>query len=204
MKRKLFISLMLLMIAAAFGFAGKINGPTASFQIRWHVENRHDLFSELVLYDYDARSEQADATNFNLAYTNEWQGLCTLQYRSNITKQNHTFRVTATPLKNGGNKIGFTMELLIGDSSSFDFDTEINGGTWVDGDDNVDEYFFDVLKTSEYGSSGDIVYLVQHPRDIERKIVTVRIPLRIRINDLADVVEGISYVSDISFEVASP
>lgn len=203
MARKLFTAAVLLLLAVSVMYA-KITGPTASFQIRWHVENRDDQFCELVLYDYEAKSEQADAANFNLAYSNEWQGLATLQYRSNITKQIHTFRITATPLVNGNAKIGFDMELLIGDSSSFDYNTEINGGTWVAGDGNVAEYLFGVLKTSEYGTSGDIEYLVQHPRDIERKIVTVRIPLRIRIRDLAEVTEGISYVSSISFEVASP
>ncbi len=203
MARKFLISAVLLLLAVC-GISAKINGPTASFQIRWHVENRHDQFCELTLYDYEVKSEQADAANFNLAYSNEWQGLATLQYRSNITKQIHTFRITATPLVNGNAKIGFDMELLIGDSSSFDYNTEINGGTWVDGDGYVAEYLFGVLKTSEYGTSGDIEYLVQHPRDIERKIVTVRIPLRIRIRDLAEVTEGISYVSSISVEVASP
>jgi hypothetical protein len=203
MARKLLISAVLLLLAVC-GISAKINGPTASFQIRWHVENRHDQFCELVLYDYEVKSEQADAANFNLAYTNEWQGLATLQYRSNIIKQNHTFTITATPLKNGNAKIGFTMEFLIGDSSSYDYDTDINGGTWIDGDGKVSEYFFDVSNSCEAASSGPKEYLVQHPRDIERKIVTVRIPIRIRINDLADVAEGISYVSQISFEVASP
>jgi len=199
MARKLLISAVLLLLAVC-GIYAKINGPTASFQIRWHVENRHDPFCELVLYDYDVKSEQAEEANFNLAYTNEWQGLATLQYRSNIIKKNHTFTITATPLKNGNAKVGFTIEYLIGDSSSFDY----NNGTWVDGDGKVSGDSFVVSKNSDSGTSGPIVYRVQHPRDIERKIVTVRIPIRIRINDLADVAEGISYVSQISFEVASP
>ena len=200
MTRKLLISAVLLLLAVC-GISAKINGPTASFQIRWHVENRQGQFCELVLYDYEAKSEQADAINFNLAYTNEWQGLATLQYRSNIIKQNHTFTITATPLQNGANKIGFTMEYLIGDSSSYDYDT--NSGTWIDGDGKVITNEFAVSNAC-ISASSEQAYLVQHPRDIDRKIVTVRIPIRIRIDNLNDVSEGISYVSSISVEVASP
>lgn len=191
------IAIALILVLPAFA---KTNGPTAQFQIKWHVENLNVSMCELKIKDYPALSDVAQDYRFNLVYTNEWQGLCAFTYKTNVVRQHHTLTLSATPLENGNSAVGYTLNLIVDDTSMFSYD-EYSG--WEHLDDSIGE-LITVPANQNLTVSDPIDYLAQHPSDINRKIVTALIPVRLRIDDLQSVQEGLTYLAHISLEVASP
>lgn len=200
MKARTIISFIAMALILILSVSAKTTGPTAQFQIRWHVENINTPVCELKIKDYTGMSEMSQDYQFNLVYSNEWQGLCTFTYKTNVVKQRHTLTVTATPLVNGNSSVGYTLNLMVDDTSMFSYD-EYSG--WEHFDDSTGETIT-VSSSQNQTVSAPIEYLAQHPNDIERKIVTALIPVKLRIDDLQLVQEGLTYLAHISLEVASP
>ena len=196
-KSVLFIAIALIL---SLPVCAKTNGPTAQFQIKWHVENLNIAVCELKIKDYTGMTDMAQDYRFNLVYTNEWQGLCAFTYKTNVVREHHTLTVSATPLVNGNSSVGYTLNVIVDDTSMFSYD-EYSG--WEHLDDSVGA-IITVPANQNQTVSGPIDYLAQHPSDINRKIVTALIPVRLRIDDLQSVQEGLTYLAHISLEVASP
>ena len=200
MSKRLNITIALMLLIATSIFA-KIDGPGAQFQIRWHVENINTSICELKLKDYNALTEAAQDYEFSLVYTNEYQGLCSLSYKTNITREHHSITITATPLTNNDTKIGYTLSLYVDDNSLFYYD-ETHG--WKHLEEDNDGEVITVPRNQNQVIYGPIDYFAQHPTDINRKIVTAFIPIRLRIDDLQLVSEGVTYIAHIVLEIASP
>lgn len=184
--------------------AKTVNGPTASFQVKWHVENHESNYCELTILDYTTgSSELTEGTTIDLAYINEWQGLFLLQYRTNMINQNHTLILTFTPLAaSGQTSLGFSVDYMICELGYLWYNSTTR--SW-DHDQNVNVYprSFDVENDVISAGSGQIPFLAQHPVDHNQPIVTKWIPVRLKLNDM-NAVEGSTYLSDIAITVVTP
>ena len=203
MKRKL-ISFFLALCVLLPVIAGTVNGPTASFQVKWHVENHESNYCELTIMDYTTGgSELSEGATIDLAYINEWQGLFLIEYRTNMINQNHTLILTFTPLAaSGQTSLGFSVDYMICETGYLWYNSTTR--SW-DHDQNVNVYngSFNVLNNVISASSGQIPFLAQHPVDHNQPIVTKWIPIRLKLNDM-NAVEGSTYLSDIVITVVSP
>ena len=204
MRNRTFIILLLALWVLLPAFSARIDGPTASFQVKWHVENHESNYCELTILDYTTGgSELSEGATIDLAYINEWQGLFLLEYRTNMINQNHTLILSFTPLAaNGQTSLGFSVDYMICElgylwynstTRSWDHDQEVN----------VYSGSFTVLNNVNSGSSGQVPFLAQHPIDHNQPIVTKWIPVRLKLNDM-NAVEGSTYLSDITITVVTP
>ena len=205
--RKSIVLLILAVAALAAAFPARINGPTASFQVKWHVENRENNYCELLIKDFaTASSDVLEGTTLSLAYTSEVQGLFTLQYRTNMIKQNHTLELEFTPLIAGGQitPLGFTVSYIIGEQGYLSYNSTTRSWTYDQSDNSILTGSFSV-PYNQVGSksSGPIVFLAQHPADENRPIVTKRIPVSLRLDDM-NAVQDVTYVSTITIRMFSP
>ena len=196
--------ILFLFLCVLLPVAGKVNGPTASFQVKWHVENHESNYCELTILDFTTGgSELTEGTTIDLAYINEWQGLFLLEYRTNMINQNHTLILTFTPLAaNGQTSLGFSVDYMICEIGYLWYNSTTR--SW-DHDQNVNVYSgsFNVSYNVISASSGQIPFLAQHPIDTGQPIVTKWIPIRLKLNDM-NAVEGSTYLSDITITVEAP
>ena len=196
--------ILFLFLCVLLPVAGKVNGPTASFQVKWHVENHASNYCELTILDYTTgSSELTEGTTIDLAYINEWQGLFLLEYRTNMINQNHTLILSFTPLAaSGQTSLGFSVDYFICEMGYLWHNSTTRN--W-DYDQNVNVYSgsFNVPNNVISANSGQIPFFAQHPVDHNQPIVTKWIPVRLKLIDM-NAVEGSSYLSDIVITVVSP
>ena len=199
------IILTILMLYVMVPVFAVINGPTANFQVRWHVENHENNYCDLTILDFTGQTEVLNGAELALAYTIEWQGLFVLQYRTNMIRQNHTLQLAFKPLAAAGQtSLGFSVKYIIADESSLAYDGTTREWTWDLRDNSVLTGQFTVYpNTVNYADSGLVPFLAQHPTDADRPIVTKLIPVSLMLTTLT-AVEGVAYYSDIEITVVTP
>ena len=201
--RHLLMLLAMILLAVFSVFAGTITGPGVAFQIKWHVENIEGTVYRLSIKDYLRTSDALpDGYTFNLAYTSDWQGLCTLEFFTN-DRRNHGIEVLFTPLKaEGYDSLGFDVKYILGEASI----PYKSNGVWHYADEQSE-----LVKTGEFSvaangigaGTGTITFLAQHPTDVNRPNVTFIMPISVKLTSF-NPVNDVTYTSDISITVVSP
>lgn len=213
MRKKLSIILVFLLIVSVIPSVAKINGPTATFQIRWYVYNSQETVCSLKLLDFATQRELADMSSVDLVYTAAWQGLCTYEFKTNAIINNgelilHGFTLKATPLINtadASDTLPYFIKAQWGWNTKFLY----SNGTWIYSEEEPVEWTMEVDDPDEnsvYKSSGPHNMTVRHPEDLNRKMVTIYIPISIMLPDstLDAARGGSTYVTQILLEVSSP
>lgn len=203
MRKRILASIFFIVVFILNAFS--IKGPSASFQIRWHVENTSVKKYNLRILDYTCTAEISDSTSVHLIFTSAEQGLCTYEFKTNVVRQNHTFMISATPLTHTPQsgvpeKLSFNLKVLIGESSAFSFVNNM----WT-GEENISSVNLAVSSSSPISSNSAAIEVV-HPQDTNRKIVTFMIPVSVQLppETLSEVSAGVTYISEIAMEVISP